>query len=57
MTNQSTVMKKVLLRVKSHWAGLIVSLLLALVHVVMTLYIPILVGEAIDCIIEAGRVD
>ena len=34
-----------------------VSLVLALVQVAMTLYIPILVGNAIDCIIEAGRVD
>ena len=55
--SQSSVMKKVLLRVRSHWGGLIVSFLLALVHVAMTLYIPILVGKAIDCIIETGRVD
>ena len=54
---QSTVLKKVLLRVKAYWPGLIASLVLALVHVAMTLYIPILVGEAIDCILDAGRVD
>ena len=35
----------------------IVSLLLAVLYVVMTLYIPILVGDAIDCIVEAGNVD
>ena len=50
-------MRKVLLRVRPYWLGLIASLLLALIHVAMTLYIPILVGEAIDCIIEAGKVD
>ena len=33
------------------------SLLLATLYVVMSLYIPILVGNAIDCIIDAGRVD
>ena len=55
--NQSVVIKKVLFRVKHYWPGLIVSLLLAAVYVAMTLYIPILVGDAIDVIIDAGRVD
>lgn len=55
--NQSAVMKKVLRRVKPYGAALIGSLLLATVYVAMTLYIPILVGNAIDCIIDAGRVD
>ena len=55
--NQSAALKKVLLRVRSYWAMLIVSLLLAVVQVAMTLYIPILVGRAIDCIIAAGQVD
>ena len=36
---------------------LILSLLLAAVYVAMSLYIPILVGRAIDCIIGAGKVD
>ena len=55
--NQSLVLKKVLHRVRRHWAGLLVSLALATVSVVMSLYIPILVGDAIDCIIDAGHVD
>ena len=55
--NQSSVMKKVVLRIKPYWPALIASLLLATVYVAMTLYIPILVGNAIDCIIEAGNVD
>ena len=50
-------LSKVLSRVRKHWPALIASLLLALVYVVMTLYIPILVGDAIDGIIEAGNVD
>ena len=50
-------LKKVLCRVRPYWVGLICSLALATVYVVMSLYIPILVGEAIDCIVDAGRVN
>lgn len=53
---QDTV-KKVLIRVRKYWVNLILSLGLAALSVVMSLYIPILVGRAIDCIIDAGRVD
>ena len=57
MANQLTVLKKVLRRIRRYWPGLIASLLLATLYVVMTLYIPILVGNAIDCIVDAGCVD
>ena len=57
MNNQMTVLKKVLRRIRRYWGSLILSLLLATLYVVMTLYIPILVGNAIDCIVDAGRVD
>ena len=57
MHNQMTVLKKVLLRIRRYWPGLIASLVLATIYVLMTLYIPILVGNAIDCIVEAGWVD
>ena len=57
MQNQKEVLRKVLSYVRRHWAGLIASLLLALFTVAMGLYIPILVGDAIDCIVDAGRVD
>ena len=57
MNNQMTVLKKVLRRIRRYWGSLIVSLILATIYVVMTLYIPILVGNAIDCIVDAGRVD
>ncbi len=56
MADRSTL-KKVLLRIRRYWAALILSLVLATVFVVMSLYIPILIGDAIDCIVEAGRVD
>ncbi len=54
---QNGALKKVLLRVRPYWAGLIASVILATVYVVMSLYIPILVGDAIDCIVDMGRVD
>lgn len=57
MNNQIIVLKKVLHRIRRYWASLIASLMLATIYVVMTLYIPILVGSAIDCIVDAGRVD
>ena len=55
--NQGVILKKVLLRLRRYWAALITSILLATVSVAMSLYIPILVGEAIDHIVAAGRVD
>ena len=57
MADQLTVLKKVLRRIRPYWLSLAASLVLATLYVAMTLYIPILVGNAIDCIIEAGRVD
>ena len=57
MANQMAVLKKVLQRIRRYWVGLVASLLLATLYVVMSLYIPILVGNAIDCIVDAGRVD
>ena len=54
---QKTVLNKVLKRIRPYWFGLVLSLLLATLYVVMTLYIPVLVGNAIDCIVDAGKVD
>ena len=56
MSNKETI-GKVLRRVRPYWGLLALSLVLAAVYVVMSLYIPVLVGRGIDCIIEAGRVD
>lgn len=52
---RSTV-KKVLLRVRRYWVLLMISLALAALSVIMSLYIPIFVGRAIDCIVDAGNV-
>ena len=57
MADQMQVLKKVMHRIRRHWPALIASVILALVYVYMTLYIPILVGNAIDCIVDTGRVD
>ncbi len=57
MTKQMAVLKKVLLRLKRYWLSLAMSLFLALLYVVMTLTIPILVGNAIDYIVGEGQVD
>ena len=55
--DQRAVLKKVLLRIRPYRLGIFVALILATVNVVMSLYIPILVGDAIDCIVEKGNVD
>ena len=54
---QIVILKKVLHRVRKFLPALILSLVLALVYVAMSLYIPILVGDAIDCIVDTGNVD
>ena len=54
---QKHILKKILIRIRKYWLGLGLSLLLAIGYVVLTLYIPILVGDAIDCIVDAGKVD
>ena len=56
-SKQLEALKKVLIRVRKYWPALILSLLLATVNVVMTLYIPILVGYAVDSMIGPGNVD
>ena len=57
IVSQRAVIGKILNRIRRQWPALILSLLLATIYVAMTLYIPILVGNAIDCIIDMGRVD
>ena len=57
IVSQKAVIGKILKRIRHQWPALTLSLLLATVYVAMSLYIPILVGNAIDCIIDAGRVD
>ena len=50
-------MKKVLHFLKKYWALELLSLLFAALSVVLTLYLPILIGDAVDLIIGQGLVD
>ena len=54
--NKETI-KKVLICIKRYWflAGL--SLILAAVSVIFTLYLPILIGDAVDLIVAPGAVN
>lgn len=56
MTQKETI-HRVLQYIRRYWAYLILSLLLAVVTVAFTLYIPILIGDAIDHVIGRGAVD
>lgn len=50
-------LKRILNFTKPHIHFLILSAVFSAVNVALTLYIPILIGDAIDCCIEAGKVD
>lgn len=54
---KKSTMIKVLYRIKKYWFYLAVSLILTIITVASTLYLPILTGNAIDHIIEQGLVD
>lgn len=54
---QREILKKVINYIKSYRVYLIFSILLAVLTVALTLYIPVMVGYAIDCIVSEGKVD
>ncbi len=54
---QKKTLKQVLHHLKRYMPLLVLSILLAAGSVALTLYIPILIGDAIDCIIDEGIVD
>lgn len=56
MTQKETI-KKVLHYIRRYRFFLIASLVLALITVVLTLYVPILTGQAVDLIVGKGQVD
>lgn len=49
--------KKVMKHIRRYWFAVAMSLVLAAVTVVLTLYVPILTGEAVDLMIDKGLVD
>lgn len=54
---RSKTIRKVLAYIKNYWMYLGASVLLAAASVVLTLYIPILTGQAVDFIIDKGLVN
>lgn len=56
-TSQAATLKQVLQYIRKYWFLVGVSLVLAAVTVVLTLYIPILIGHAVDLLLGKGAVD
>ena len=56
-SEQTEVLKKVLHYMRRYWFYLVISILLAAITVASTLYIPLLTGDAVDCIVSKGHVD
>ena len=57
IASQGATMRRVLRYIRPHMPKVLLSLALALLSVALTLYVPILVGRAIDCLTGAGQVD
>ena len=55
--NNGEILKRILRFTKPHLALLIMAAFFSMVNVALTLDIPILIGDAVDCAIEAGKVD
>lgn len=51
------ILKTVLNHIGKYKFFLLFSIVMAAISVILTLYIPILTGQAVDCIVGAGRVD
>lgn len=56
-SGQMETIKRVLAYIRRYWLPVGVSLILAAVTVILTLYIPILTGDAVDLILGKGAVD
>lgn len=55
--NQKDIIKRVLLYIKNYRLLIALSFVFAAISVAFTLYAPILIGDAIDLIIDKGNVD
>lgn len=56
-TRQKGTIRRIGGYMRRYWPQLIVSIILAALAVALTLYVPVLIGRAIDHIVAAGRVD
>ena len=57
MKAQAATLRRVMRYIRPHLPTLLFTLFLALITVALTLYVPILVGRAVDCIVGPGEVD
>lgn len=57
MKTKSSTFKRVLLQIRPYLPTIILLLIFAVISVLCTLYIPVLIGDAIDAIVAAGKVD
>ena len=56
-TKSVKTLKRLMGYLKHYWFFLAVSILMAFISVALTLYLPILTGNAVDCILGPGAVD
>lgn len=56
-TQSVKTLKRLMGYLKHYWFFLAVSILMAFISVALTLYLPILTGNAVDCILGPGAVD
>ena len=54
---QKETLKKVLSYIRNYWFQMMLSIVFAFITVALTLYVPILIGEAIDYIIGPEQVN
>ena len=54
---QMEILKKVLRYIRKYWFAVALSIILSVVVVVLTLYVPILTGNAVDLLLGPGQVD
>lgn len=57
MMKNKSVVSKILKKIKPYYGYLLLALLSAVISVSLTLYIPVLTGQAVDNIIDAGKVN
>lgn len=53
----TATIKRILTYIKKYRVGVAASLLMAAVTVALTLYVPVLIGQGVDLILEPGQVD
>lgn len=55
--SSKATLKRILVYIRRYRAGVAASILLAIVTVALTLYVPVLIGQAVDFILAPGQVE